>query len=372
MQLILVCLALAMSVTARDLRRLQISRRAAFDLANGQAAIALNDKFKTLNANSPCTAGEDACVDNKFAQCVGGKFVLQACGPGTICAALPLVNSAGTSVTCTTQADLDARIAATGAKSGAAAPPPAASSVAAPPAATAAAPPPPPPPSAGNQGSANSGNPQTSLTLDPGVIAQGFADDGQDQPTAGQVASLTSTNNFINFCLTTGQPITNGQQLVDGSCNPAPMGSIPAKTKMPSAKFVFPPNGGTVAANKVFTVKMAINNLETGNFVNAAKNYFSAPQQLNNQGIIRGHSHIVIEKLDSLAQTTPLDPTKFAYFKGLNAAAEGGILTADVDKGLPAGVYKLTSINTAANHQPVLVPVAQHGSLDDAVYFTIQ
>ena len=32
------------------------------------------------------------------------------------CAALPLVNSAGTSVTCTTAADRDARIAATGAK----------------------------------------------------------------------------------------------------------------------------------------------------------------------------------------------------------------------------------------------------------------
>ena len=31
------------------------------------------------------------------------------------CAALPLVNSPGTSITCTTQADLDARIAATGA-----------------------------------------------------------------------------------------------------------------------------------------------------------------------------------------------------------------------------------------------------------------
>jgi hypothetical protein len=37
------------------------------------------------------------------------------------CAALPLVNSPGTSVTCTTQADLDRRIAATGAKAGAAA-----------------------------------------------------------------------------------------------------------------------------------------------------------------------------------------------------------------------------------------------------------
>lgn len=182
------------------------------------------------------------------------------------------------------------------------------------------------------------------------------------------MASLTSTNNFINFCKTVNLPLTNGAQVVDGSCNPAPMGAIPAKTKMPSSKFVFPPNGGTVAANTFFTIRMAIKNLETGNFVNAAQNYFSAPQQLNGQGIIRGHSHVVVEKLDSLAQTTPSDPTVFAFFKGLNGVAQNGALTADVDSGLPAGFYKLSSINTAANHQPVVVPVAQHGSLDDAVY----
>ena len=146
------------------------------------------------------------------------------------------------------------------------------------------------------------------------------------------------------------------------------MGSIPAKGKMPSSKFVFPKNGGTVPANQKFTVQMAIKNLETGQFVNAQQNYFSAPQQLNGAGTIRGHSHVVIELLEALDQTTPLDPEKFAFFKGLNSAAVGGILTADVDAGLPAGVYKLSSINTASNHQPVLVPVAQHGSLDDAVY----
>jgi len=43
-------------------------------------------------------------------------------------------------------------------------------------------------------------------------------------------------------------------------------------------------------------------------------------------------------------------------------------LTADVEDGLPAGIYKLPSINTAANHHPVLVPVAQHDALDDAIY----
>jgi len=225
----------------------------------------------------------------------------------------------------------------------------------------------------GNNGSnANNGggDPQTSLTLDPAVIATGFANNGQDKPTAGQVPSLTSKNNFINFCLTVNQPITNGKQIATGSCNPAPMGSIPSSSKMPSAKFTNPKNGDTIPANTKFTITMAINNLETGNFVNAEENYFAAPQQLNGAGEIIGHSHVVVETLDALDQTTPTNPSKFAFFKGLNDAAQGGILSATVAAGLPAGAYRLCSINTAANHQPALVPIAQHGTLDDCVYFT--
>ncbi|KAF8973820.1 hypothetical protein BDZ97DRAFT_1912275 [Flammula alnicola] len=223
-----------------------------------------------------------------------------------------------------------------------------------------------------NTGAANSADAQSSTTLDPNVIATGFENNGQDVPTAGQVASLTSSNNFINFCLTVPNlPITNGKQITTGSCNPAPMGSIPSSDNMPSAKFTIPKNGDTLAENTAFTITMAIANLETGNFVNAEENYFAAPQQLNGQGQIVGHSHVVVEQLSALDQTTPTDPRKFAFFKGLNAAAVNGVLTADVTAGLPAGFYKVSSINTAANHQPVLVPIAQHGSLDDAVYFTV-
>jgi len=231
---------------------------------------------------------------------------------------------------------------------------------------------------AANKNSSNAAtgnaNQQSSLTLDPKVLATGFENNGQNVPTAGQVASLTSSNNFINFCLTVPNlPITNGKQIATGSCNPAPMGAIPSKDNMPSAKFVSPANGDTsIIEKEPFTIKMAIKNFQSGNFVNAEENYFGAPQQLNNQGQIIGHSHVVVEQLSSLGQTTPTDPKKFAFFKGLNAAAVGGILTADVTAGLPAGFYKLSSINTAANHQPVLVPVAQHGSLDDAVYFTVK
>lgn len=204
------------------------------------------------------------------------------------------------------------------------------------------------------------------------MIATGFEEDGQQVPTAGQIASATSSNNFINFCLTVPNlPITNGQQIKTGSCNPAPMGVIAATTNMPSSKFVFPKNGDTIAANQDFTISMALNNLEAGNFVNAQSNYYSAPQTVNAQGNIIGHTHVVIEKLTALDQTTPNDPNVFAFFKGINTAQVNGVVTADVADGLDAGVYRMASINAAANHQPVLVAIAQHGSLDDMVYFTV-
>lgn len=184
---------------------------------------------------------------------------------------------------------------------------------------------------------------------------------------AGQVPSQTSSNNFINFCATVPNlPITDGKQVIGGSCNPAPMGVIAAKTNMPAAKFVKPANLDTIPANTNFTVSLAINHLETGHFVNAATNYFAAPQVVNAAGDIQGHSHIVIEHLTDIKQTTPADPVNFAYFKGLNEPAVNGVLSVTV-AGLPAGAYRLASINTAANHQPALVAVAQHGSLDDMI-----
>jgi len=228
----------------------------------------------------------------------------------------------------------------------------------------------------GNQTStATPNNPdiQNSLTLAKEVIANGFLNNGQKVQEPGQVASLTSGNNFINFCAITlpAVPITNGLQITTGSCNPAPMGLIPSTANMPSAKFTFPKNFGSVPANQPFTISLAIQGMETGFFVNAQQNYFAAPQQLNKAGQVIGHSHVVVEALSSFTQTTPTEPLKFAFFKGLNAAAVNGILTANVTTGLPAGTYKVSSINTAANHQPVLVPIAQHGSLDDVVYFTV-
>jgi hypothetical protein len=200
------------------------------------------------------------------------------------------------------------------------------------------------------------------------VLAKGFEQNGQENQTAGQVASLTSSNNFINFCLTSNKPLTNGQQIKSGSCNPCPMGNIPDTKHMPFSKFTSPKNFGVVKANTNFTIDMKIKNLQTGNFVNADNNYYSAPQQLDKTGQIVGHSHFVVQPVDSFTSTKPLDPTKFTFFKGVNTPAKNDIVSVSVDQGLPEGQYRLASINTAANHQPVLAPVAQHGFLDDVIY----
>jgi hypothetical protein len=57
---------------------------------------------------------------------------------------------------------------------------------------------------------------------------------------------------------------------------------------------------------------------------------------------------------------------------GVNTAAdnEGNVLV-NATNGLPAGVYKLSSIISSANHAPVLVAVAQHGALDDQIYVRV-
>jgi hypothetical protein len=215
---------------------------------------------------------------------------------------------------------------------------------------------------------------QTSLTLDPAVISNGLAQDGQgNNPDPGQVRSLTSTNNFINFCLTQDTALTDGQQKVEGSCNPTPMGRIISLDVSPSAKFLFPKNtDSSLQANQAFTIQLKARNMQLGNFVNAQSNYYAAPQQVNGQGIVIGHSHVVIEFMAAFDSTEPLDPLDFEFFKGINGPADNnGIVAVAVDKGVKAGFHRLCTINTAANHQPVLVSNAQHGSLDDCVYFAV-
>ena len=121
---------------------------------------------------------------------------------------------------------------------------------------------------------------------------------------------------------------------------------------MPSAKFIFPPNFAALTKGESFTVQLAINHLETGWFTNTAETYMSNPTRVNADGDVLGHSHIVIQQLTGFGQTTPLDTSKFVFFKAMNDAAVNGVLSIDVAGGLPSGYYRIAAFHSGTNHQP--------------------
>ncbi|RSL92451.1 hypothetical protein CEP52_013812 [Fusarium oligoseptatum] len=210
--------------------------------------------------------------------------------------------------------------------------------------------------------------------LDPDLIQSASAKTGQEPGTEGikpgQAPSATDANNFINFCK--GQQITNGVQVKSGSCNPIPMGRIPATSNMISAMITNPQAGEALTAGTTFNVQVQTSHLRAGNFVNPTTNYYTAPQDLDQNGDIIGHCHVTIQDIGSLKSTTPPDPSRFVFFKGIDDDGNGqGLLQAVVEGGLPAGVYRVCTMIAAQNHQPVTMPVAQRGAQDDCTKFEV-
>jgi hypothetical protein len=151
------------------------------------------------------------------------------------------------------------------------------------------------------------------------------------------------------------------------------MGDIPAKTSMVSSIITYPTTGGkAIASDTTFNITVQTQNLAAGSFTNADATYYAAPQFLDG-GIIVGHTHVTVQDLgSSLNPTAALDATQFAFFKGINDAGNGkGLLTATVTGGLPAGNYRVCTMASASNHQPVLMPVAQRGTSDDCTKFVV-
>ena len=213
--------------------------------------------------------------------------------------------------------------------------------------------------STGSTGStSNGGGASGALALDPNLLQTASDSDGDASVEAGQSPSITDPANFINFCGTTGQQLTNGTQITDGSCNGVIMGQIPSKNNMISTIITFPQSGSTIPSNQPFNVTLQVSNLVAGSFTNPNTTYYSAPQTLQG-GKIVGHTHITVQSLDNLNTNNAPDPTLFAFFKGVNDAGNGdGGLSAPVAKGLPAGFYRVCTMSSASNHQPVLMPVS--------------
>lgn len=151
------------------------------------------------------------------------------------------------------------------------------------------------------------------------------------------------------------------------------MGDIPAKNLMVSSMITFPLQGSaSIQSDTTFTITVQMSNLVAGSFTNADATYYSAPQALSG-GQVVGHTHVTVQDMGAtLNPTKALDPTKFAFFKGINDVGNGqGLLSAVVTGGLPAGNYRVCTLASSSNHQPVIMPVAQRGTVDDCTKFTV-
>uniref|UniRef100_A0A1D1XS10 High affinity nitrate transporter 2.6 n=1 Tax=Anthurium amnicola TaxID=1678845 RepID=A0A1D1XS10_9ARAE len=166
---------------------------------------------------------------------------------------------------------------------------------------------------------------------------------------------------------------TNGKQIPEGSCSTTIQGIIPSSDKMTSSFIISPENESVLIPNTAFNVEVVINNLATGAFSDPKNQYYTEPQTVDGSGIVKGHSHVTIQKIDGL---NPPNAKNFEFFEGLNQkAAAGHLVTKVIDKngkpGLPAGKYRICAMSSSFTHQPLLMPIAKRGAQDDCIRITV-
>jgi transcription initiation factor TFIID subunit 15 len=145
------------------------------------------------------------------------------------------------------------------------------------------------------------------------------------------------------------------------------MGKVCSKAKMPSIRIQNPKNLDTIASNTNFTFTLQAQNIALGSFADAASTYFAAPADVDGQGQYIGHTHLAVQKTQSLTSTELLDSQNFTFFQGINAPQDKNGEISITVTGLPEGTYRMCTISTAANHQTLNGPVAQRGHFDDCI-----
>ncbi|KAI8899984.1 hypothetical protein BC833DRAFT_583575 [Globomyces pollinis-pini] len=167
----------------------------------------------------------------------------------------------------------------------------------------------------------------------------------------------------------------DGTQFKKGgvTCSSMPLGLITTKKRMVSTLIVSPKDGATIDASKENIIRLDTINMVTGFFSDANTEYYLAPQTLE-LGVIQGHQHVTIQKLDG---NRVLDPKTFAFFKGINEAAsdtQGRQLQALMPAGSikENGNYRICSITGSDTHQPVLSPVQRRGPQDDCIRIKVK
>lgn len=173
-----------------------------------------------------------------------------------------------------------------------------------------------------------------------------------------------------DFCKAVGGVQLNGSQVPDGFCSSQIMGQIPSTEHMTSTIILTPRSEAILEPNKDFTVTIKINHLVTGKFSDPKSQYYLSPQKLDDSGAILGHSHLVVQRIDSSDDGDAPDARNFTFFHGFDDPASEGKYVQTVP-GLPTGRYRICTLSSSLSHQPVIMPVAKRGAPDDCIRITV-
>ncbi|KAI9143637.1 hypothetical protein BKA69DRAFT_1036741 [Paraphysoderma sedebokerense] len=171
---------------------------------------------------------------------------------------------------------------------------------------------------------------------------------------------------------------TQPQSAAEGPrCSRTIHGAIPTIDKMVSTMIITPASGATIAAKKqdvIFTIRST--NMEFAHFDDPKTQYQFNGQILNAKGVIRGHSHLVIQRITN--PTSPPSPQErdLTFFKGLDfqpLAGSPDTLRLTVERGnfTAAGTYRACTMTASSAHAPVIMPVARRGPQDDCIRFNV-
>ena len=225
-----------------------------------------------------------------------------------------------------------------------------------------------------SQSTLNLSDPKTPTSNNSTIVLGPSKFDGSgpaaEAATTSPSTSSSQSDQVLKFCK--GHRLNDGTQIKTGSCSATIQGAIPSIDKMISTLIISPKNGATLSAGKNITVEVKTKNMDLGLFLNPQVEYYTHPQTLNSKGLIQGHQHVVVQKINFDSQTPP-DAQKFEFFKGLDEnPSSNNILSTVIPNGLKKGEYRICTMTGSASHQPAIMPVAQRGSQDDCIRFTVK
>lgn len=194
-----------------------------------------------------------------------------------------------------------------------------------------------------------------------------------DDEVAG-VSSISEVRlNGLDFCQAEGLGdfLANGTQINHDTCSLTTLGSFPSVDNMVSTIILEPLNNDKFPLGVDISIVIKTINIDFGYSDDPTTMFQLYPQELNDVGYIKGHSHVAIQQLSD-KYTVPSAKNPF-FFESLTETSTNGELSTIVDGRMftEKGEYRLCTSTSSQSHQPVLMGVARRGFADDCVRFNI-